>query len=231
MEKKYHKNVLDDLTEFKKNIIFNWETATKEAAKEWSKLNPSNKKEFENFYIKSAYYMDAMATYNAMGKKLRLIEKIYKIIKSIKGIKTIVDFGCGIGSDSLFLDKCGYKVIAMDLDSVSLDFTKWRIQKYKKKIKVIAVDKKIPKCDLILSLDTLEHVFDPYETLKIMIKSKPKILLFTTAFRHHDDNQGGIPMHTDYDVKKLEKFIEDNGYRKKKLNIPFPPRLFIKKLK
>lgn len=236
MEKIYHKNVLEDLKEFNKFMgikknEFDWKKSNESAAKEWNKKKPKDETGFTRFYEESKDYIESMATYNAMGKKLRLIEKISKIIKDIPDIKTIVDYGCGVGSDSLHLDKLGYKVIAMDVQGISLTFAKSRFKKYGAKIKTVESNykSKIPKCDLILSLDTLEHVFDPYKTLDTMFAAQPKAILLTTAFGVHDhENQGGIPMHTDHKVHKVEKYIEENGYSKKKLNMPFPPRLFIK---
>lgn len=234
MDKKYHKNVLQDLIEFNKNKKqqFDWKKSNEDAAKEWNDKKPNNESSFIKFYEESKHYTEAMATYNAMGKKLRLIEKICKIMKTIPSIKTVVDYGCGVGSDSLHLRDLGYKVIAMDVKGIALQFSKYRFNKYGvKDIKVVISTKssKIPKADLILSLDTLEHVFDPYATLNLMFEAKPKAILLTTAFGVHDhENQGGIPMHTDHKVHKVERYIEEHGYKKQKLNMPFPPRLFIK---
>lgn len=236
MEKIYHKNVIEDLKEFNKfmgikKMEFDWKKSNESAAKDWNKKKPKDEDSFIKYYEESKDYIEAMATYNAMGKKLRLIEKIAKVIADIPGIKTIVDYGCGVGSDSLHLNQLGYKVIAMDVQGLALVFAKGRFQKYGAKIKIVESNykSKIPKCDLILSLDTLEHVFDPYKTLDTMFAAKPKAILLTTAFGVHDhDNQGGIPMHTDHKVNKVEKYIESRGYKKQKLTMAFPPRLFIK---
>lgn len=230
MEKIYHKNVLEDLLGFKKTFVQNWNQANTEAAKEWDRKKPKTEKEFIEYYEKSNYYLDAMATYTRLGKKMRLIEKILKVIKTLK-VKTIVDFGCGVGSDSLFLDSLGYSVISMDLGGQPFNFFKFRLAKHNVtsiKLSKIKKSTKIPDCDLILSLDTLEHVFNPFETINLMVKNKPKYLLLTTAFGVHSTSCHKIPMHTDYNVHKIEKYIESKGYKKKKLKVAFPPRLFIK---
>jgi 2-polyprenyl-3-methyl-5-hydroxy-6-metoxy-1,4-benzoquinol methylase len=233
MDKTYHKNVIEDYKEFTNELQPDWKKSNERAAVDWNEKAPKGEKEFIEYYEKSNDYIEAMATYNSMGKKLRLIEKICKVIATVPDIKAIVDFGCGVGSDSLHLNGLGYKVTAMDVKGRALEFCKYRFEKYASgQITTIpvSIDTKIPKCDLILSLDTLEHVFDPYKTLDQMFEAEPKAILLTTAFGVHDhDNQGGIPMHTDHKVSKVEKYIQEHGYIKQKLTVAFPPRLFIKK--
>jgi len=232
MNKIYHKNVISDLLKFKKNSITNWDKSNIKSAQEWRKKNPKDKKGFINYYQTSKTYLDAVATYNATPKKLRLIEKILKVIKPLKKVLTIIDYGCGPLSDSLFLASLGYKVIAMDLKSEMFNFAKFRLDKYKiKGLQLIDIDAKeeIPECDLILSLDVLEHVFNPYETLSEFFKTKCKYILMTTAFGIHPKYHSKLPQHTNYDIHKIEKYIEQNGYKKKKIKMVFPPRLYIKK--
>ena len=237
MEKIYHKNVLEDLKDFNnhagiKKSSFDWKKSCEDAAKDWNKKKPKNEADYIKYYEQSKDYIEAMATYNALGKKLRLIEKICKVLGLVSPNHKIIDFGCGVGSDSLHLKALGFDVIAMDVKGVALEFAKYRFKKHGMKIPVVVSNSKskLPKCDVILSMDTLEHVYDPYKTLDTFFEANPKALLLTTAFGVHDhDNQGGIPMHTDHKVHKVEKYIEEHGYKKKKLYMPFPPRLFIRK--
>ena len=129
------------------------------------------------------------------------------------------------------LNDLGYEIVSMDLDTDLFRFFKERLKKYKiDSIKTIIVEKetKIPNCDLILSLDVLEHVFDPYQLIKNMAESKAKYFLLTTAFGSHRVQEAFCPWHTDHKSSKIEKFIEEHGYKKQKLAMAFPPRLFIK---
>lgn len=231
MEKIYHKNSITDLVEFRKESITDWNESNNASAEEWDKVAPKTKEEFEKYYQDSEHYIESMATYNATSKKLRLIDKIFKIIVDLD-VETIVDFGCGVGSDSMWLAKFKYKVIGMDLPSIAFDFFKWRLNKHNiVGVEALAIEEgvEIPKADLILSLDTLEHVHNPYETIDYMVKEKPKYLLLTTAFGVHETAHHKIPMHTDHKVSKVEAYIESKGYEKQKLHMAFPPRLFIRK--
>lgn len=226
--KTHFKNTIDDLREFKSNSETDWNRANNIAADEWKKFAPHDEKTFEQYYEKSKAYIDAMAAYNETGKKLRLFSKIYKVIENLGDVKSIVDFGCGVGSDSLEFASLGFDVTAMDVPSIALDFVRFRQNKHHIKFNILTTKFDIPHCDLILSLDTLEHVFDPYETLKKFFKANPKYILLTTAFGVHHTDEHEIPHHTDHKVAKVEKFIEENGYPKRKLKMPFPPRLFIR---
>ena len=230
-KKVFHKEIIEDLKEFRKNSEVDWNRANNKSAEEWNKINPKTEKQFERFYETSKHYIDSMAAYNATGKKLRLIEKIVKVIADLTDVRTVLDFGCGVGSDTMWLNAIGYKTTGMDLPSIALDFFRFRLKKHKMEdIEIIEVKKgfKIPKVDLILSLDTLEHVHDPFKTVKMLIDAKPKYMLFTTAFGVHETADHTIPMHTDYSVAKWEKYIEENGYMKQKLQVAFPPRLFVR---
>jgi cyclopropane fatty-acyl-phospholipid synthase-like methyltransferase len=230
MNKEYYKNVLIDLKEFNGSSPSNWDDTENIAAELWRKRNPSSKKEFERYYQESKQYVEAIAIYNQTGKKRSLYSKIKKIIDNLGDVQSIIDYGCGVGSDSLELSSEGFKVTAMDLPSVMLKFAEFRIKKYGLNVKVIKVLKgnRIPKTDMILSLDVLEHIFNPYELLTEFFESHPKYILMTTAFGIHEQGGHTIPQHTDFKVAKIEEFMAENGYPKRKLDMLYPPRLFIR---
>lgn len=226
---------MTDLREFqsqgKRRFDLEWNDANNKAAKDWNRKKPATEAAYLKFYEDSQYYISAMAAYNLTGKKLRLIEKLSKVFLPLKDVKTIADFGSGVGSDSLTLAALGYRVKAVDLESVGTEFFRWRMAKYGMKNLTfhIADQKALPPCDMVFSLDTLEHVFDPYATLRTFFAARPRYLLMTTAFGVHETADHTIPMHTDFPVGKIEKFIADNGYKKQKLPMMFPPRFFVKK--
>jgi len=241
MEKIYHKNTIRDLLEFKPKMIDEWRNgdskieaniASIKTAEEWRKLKPHTEKQFIKFYQNSKNYLKAIAFYNQTARKLRLIEKMLKVIKSLSNVKKIVDYGCGVLSDSLFLSSLGYKVAAMEIDSKIFKFAEYRLNKYQMKSLSLTEIKNegenCPKCDLILCLDVLEHVYDPYKVLNNFFKTKCKYILMSIAFKAHNEDQGGIPYHTNYSIAKIEKYIEENGYKKQKLNVLYPPRLYIR---
>jgi nucleosome binding factor SPN SPT16 subunit len=94
MNKEFYKNTLKDLKEFNGSSP-DWNESNRNAAKEWNSKAPKSKEEYEEYYRKSKEYINAMASYNQTGKKLRLYSKIKKIIESLGDVKSIVDFGCG----------------------------------------------------------------------------------------------------------------------------------------
>jgi len=231
MNKAYFKNTLEDLIEYKNLPLLTFDKGCKRAAEDWKNDNPKTDRDFKNFYIKNRNYSSALAMRNVDRRKLILFSKIEKIIRSLNDVKTIVDYGCGAGSESMELNDLGYKIIAMDLETCLFKFFKSRIKKHKiESIKTITIKNKtkIPKCDLILSLDVLEHIFDPFSTIRKMVESGAKYLLLSTAFGSHRKEEAFCPWHTDFSTHKIVEFIEKQGYKKEKLEMCYPPKLFKK---
>lgn len=228
----HYKGVIQDLVDYMDSPVPDWNDANNKAAKEWNDNPPKTEKDYIKYYQNSMAYIDAMASYNADSKKIRLIKKIEKVMdtvfKKYGKPKFIIDFGCGVGSDSLHFTEKGYYVTAVDVKSLASSFALYRFKKHKAIVKFIISGKKLPKTDMILSLDTLEHVFDPFKTIDYLLIAQPKYLILTTAFGIHETAEHTIPQHTDYSVHKLEQYIESKGYKKEKVNMAFPPRVFVK---
>jgi 2-polyprenyl-3-methyl-5-hydroxy-6-metoxy-1,4-benzoquinol methylase len=95
-----------------------------------------------------------------------------------KGVKSILDFGGGVGFNSLILAKAGFDVTLADLDSVTLKFAQFRAQQHGVKMKFWKTDvEPMPpdgKYDAILCLDVLEHLPKDvlHETVDKLVKLK-----------------------------------------------------------
>ena len=92
----------------------------------------------------------------------------------INNCKTdILDLGCGIGCDSMYLQKKGFNVVACDFSQVALD----RLNKDANKINTLLLDisKKLPfkesSFDIIIA-DLSLHYFDEETTRNIMKEIK-----------------------------------------------------------
>ncbi len=78
-----------------------------------------------------------------------------------KGHLSILDYGCGIGSDGLFFLENGFDVSFADVQSHSLDFLRWRLahRGYPRTIPVYIFDDLplIPVHHFVWCMDVLEH--------------------------------------------------------------------------
>ena len=138
----------------------------------------------------------------------------------------VLDLGCGVGNDTLYLTERGFKVIACDYSEVSLD----HLKKQLKDVKTIQLDISQPLpfkeniFDLIIA-DLSLHYFDKKTTIEIMKEIrrilKPNGHLLARVNSIADKNFGA----------GNKKKIEDNyyyveGYNKRFFSIEDAKKFF-----
>ena len=141
------------------------------------------------------------------------LEKYLDLIKQTKSM--ILDLGCGMGNDTLYLTEKGFKVISCDYSKEALNSVKKLIPNASTKL--VDISKKLPFKDnefKIIIADLSLHYFDNETTIEIMEEIK-RILkkggyLFARVNSVNDINHGAGQ------GKKLEEnyyFVE--GYNKR----------------
>ena len=141
------------------------------------------------------------------------LEKYLDLIKQTKSM--ILDLGCGMGNDTLYLTEKGFKVISCDYSKEALNSVKKLIPNASTKL--VDISKKLPFKDnefKIIIADLSLHYFDNETTIEIMEEIK-RILkkggyLFARVNSINDINHGAGQ------GKKLEEnyyFVE--GYNKR----------------
>ncbi|NIM46669.1 MAG: methyltransferase domain-containing protein [Candidatus Aenigmarchaeota archaeon] len=196
-------NVIEDLSEFlkisKDNVISKMKKGVFLVKDDWIKANPKTEEEVIKFYKNCKNYLFDLAAWHEQPYKKQWDLQLIEVVKKIEpSVKTILDYGCGIGSNGFLFHEAGFNVTLADLDSFTLDFAKFIIKKYGLPIKVIEVDKEEVKSkfDVIICLDTLEHILDPktlLEKLSHYLNPEGKIILTITE---RDEYR---PMH--YEMK------------------------------
>ena len=82
---------------------------------------------------------------------------------------SLLDYGCGIGTDGLRLLRDGYRVGFADFDNPSTRYLRWRLARRGADAPVYDLDGDIPGgFDAAYSFDVIEHVEDPIEFLRQM---------------------------------------------------------------
>jgi SAM-dependent methyltransferase len=82
----------------------------------------------------------------------------------------LLDLGCGIGSDGLRLLEAGYDVTFADFANPSTRYLRWRLERRGLQAPLVDLDEGLPDgpFDLAYAFDVLEHVEDPFATLRDM---------------------------------------------------------------
>jgi SAM-dependent methyltransferase len=125
-------------------------------------------------------YHNSLHKYLINNKKYYLIKSRLALRKYLNGVKDlkILEFGCGLGQN-IYLLKNAY---GYDISQFSLKFCK------KNGIKVANNLDKLPNdFDVILISHCLEHLNNPFETLKILnkkLKKGGKLILVLPAEKH-----------------------------------------------
>jgi 2-polyprenyl-3-methyl-5-hydroxy-6-metoxy-1,4-benzoquinol methylase len=134
-------------------------------------------------------------------------------------IKTVVDYGCGPGFISFALskkikEKSGLAPVTylVDIDTLVLDFTKFRFTKYNLPIEVIKIDNndrypELPKHEICIATEVLEHVLEPAKVAQnICVSLASEGLLYGSM-----DDHGAHTFHISPNLEKVRKTLEENG--------------------
>lgn len=116
-----------------------------------------------SFYRKSEAYLYDLTAFAMWSTK-------YPYLKQIRGTvppgSTLLDYGCGIGTDGLRLIERGYRVGFAEFDNPSSKYLRWRIARRGIEAEVYDIDAHVPSgFDLVYALDVIEHVEEPLDFL------------------------------------------------------------------
>jgi len=128
----------------------------------WEQQGPMTPERIKTFYKQTKNYIYELGHWHlwSSGKfksDLALVDDMRK-----KKVKTILDFGGGVGINAFDLARAGFDVTLADLDSETLRFAASRAERRKVPLKIWRSDLEakapVPKYDIILALDVLEHL-------------------------------------------------------------------------
>jgi len=160
-----------------------------ETAKIWREKNPQTLDDVRRFYSEAIEYLFELAQWNASDPFKRIINYLPRV----EGLK-VLDFGGGIGSLSLLLNKRGAAVDYLDLPGVVSDFARSRSDGRISFIDSLSDKREI--YDLIVAIDVFEHLPDLPEQLSVLAQAlKPDGVLF---FHNNFGQLDLFPQHIDW---------------------------------
>lgn len=185
-------------------------------AEEWNEKDPHTNDEISSFYKNTKNYLFNLVIWHESGDRRHFHNDLEKLIEEFS-IKSVIDYGCGVGSDSLFLMKNNIKTFMVDFNCPSTDFLKWRIEKQGLKGgSFLNVENlmSLPDGDLFWAIDVLEHVPNPVE---IVNKLSDKTKVFVHHSQFNNKAGGRHPCHLYFEEQNLNNALIERGF----VNIPW----------
>ncbi len=185
-------------------------------AKEWNKKNPTTSSEIAEFYKTTQNYLFNLVIWHESGDREPFSKELQKLLKKFK-LDSVIDYGCGVGTDSLFLIESGIPTFMVDYISPTTDFLQWRLNKRNLEGKFIDVETltELPEADLFWAVDVLEHLPDPTRVVNML---NPKTKVFAHRSQFNDQAGGRHPCHiVNFEEQKLINMLKEKGFT----NIPW----------
>lgn len=127
-------------------------------AAEWDTADPRTDHDIAQFFRTSTSYLYNLVIWDASGHRPDYLTHALPVLAR-HGTRTVLDYGCGIGSDTLPLHHSDFNVVGCDFYSPSTAFLHWRSDGT---IPVIEPGElgSITEPDTLWVIDTLDHLTD-----------------------------------------------------------------------
>jgi SAM-dependent methyltransferase len=183
-----------------------------ELAKEWKDKRPRSDREISDFYKKTPNYVYNLVIWDESGDRYPYVQYISPLLKKYS-IESIIDFGCGVGTDSLSFIKRGIKTYSIDFSCPATDFFKWRLSNQSLKGKFLDIEplEAFPIADMFWAIDVLEHVPDPMKVVKMVDLKNCKV--FAHCSRFNDDAGGRHPCHINFESRIISEYLASHGFK------------------
>lgn len=138
--------------------------STQTLASDWRSTDRSSEEAEKAFYVGNEGYLYELTRYNSTIQFAEFAVSVVNFALSRNNVKTVIDFGSGIGSLGIALSQLGFEVVLADIARPLLRYAQWRLDKRKIPGRFLDLEQTSPapsSAQLVCALDTLEHVGNP----------------------------------------------------------------------
>lgn len=137
--------------------------------RKWLAKAPRDKESILSFYSDCNYYLYELTWWHCLIEDRRFLDSVICMeFSKSKGLRSFLDFGCGIGSHSILMSKNQFDVTLFDVSKKLMEYSKWRMQTRGLSGRYCIGDdywELDEKFQFILAMDVLEHISEPNQTL------------------------------------------------------------------
>jgi 2-polyprenyl-3-methyl-5-hydroxy-6-metoxy-1,4-benzoquinol methylase len=201
----------EDLKEYLGDDFSEYYDSSWELAIEWYAKDRDNPEKVKEFYKNTPNYAYNSMIHYESGDRDRYDQFMKDLVKKHQ-LKSVVDYGCGVGTDSLILAKLGLETYVIDFDCPATQFLRWRIDKHQlDNLHFLDVEKvtKLPAVDMLWAFDVFEHLEKPHQVIEML---SPQTRVFCHKSDNDDDANGRHPFHYHFDEKLFSQTLTNKGF-------------------
>jgi 2-polyprenyl-3-methyl-5-hydroxy-6-metoxy-1,4-benzoquinol methylase len=171
----------------------------------WTRANPSAEDELLEFYRSADEYVWELMQWHASADRRPYWDALAYLADNHPahaGWGRVYDFGCGVGTDALYLAQRGYSVTLVDVEGPAFHLARHRFQRRQLPASFVESHSMLPEpdgtYDVVVCFDVLEHLPKPLDAARRLVAClRPGGLLlqratFEDADRHPCHLAAGI---------------------------------------
>jgi SAM-dependent methyltransferase len=175
--------------EYDEGRLQRWQEVLEE---EWEEIGDE-----ATLYRTSNAYLYNLTAFAMTGTKIPYLRAL---TRRVPPGASLLDYGCGIGSDGLLLLEAGYEVAFADFDNPSTRYLRWRLDQRGLRAPVYDLDRDaVPGgFDAAYAFDVVEHVDDPVRLLTEM-ESRARLI----AVNLLEEDPADTSLHRELPIREL----------------------------
>lgn len=234
-------DLAEDISEFlhttKEEARDRIEIGDKLLRESWQNANPQTPEDIENWYRTTEAYIFELAKFNQntpdgglsfyenlclepVARGMQMSEQEGRSIK-------VLDYGAGIGSLSYWMQRKGWEVSYLDLDSITMRFARFRAKKHELPLTFYSDKDALPEnyFDLCVMVEVIEHVDDiDFHLQKVhrSLRTGGKIYA-TWTFPQSDEDVIDAPFHLrkykGWGYEQMKDILMRNGFEEESTHL------------